>query len=352
MLLFARLGATSFGGPAVHLALMEEEVVTRRGWISRERFLDLVGAANLIPGPNSSELAMHIGWQRGGMAGLVGAGVAFILPAVVLTGLLAWAYTLWGALPALAAPLAGIRAAVLAVIAAAVWRLGRTAVKSRALAGLGALVLGAALLGGGELPLLLAGGVLGACWIAGIPGLGRPGTTAVVEPTLLGLAIYFLKIGSILYGSGYVLVAFLEGGLVERYGWLSRTELLDAVAAGQFTPGPVFSTATFAGYLVAGWPGAGVATIAIFLPSFALVAITRRLADRLRNKPWTAAFLDSVNVAALGLMLAVSIRLAANSLTGPATWTIALAAAGVSVRWPVNPAWIVLGGALLGTALL
>jgi len=332
--------------------MMEEEVVTRRGWISRARFLDLVGAANLIPGPNSSELAMHIGWQRAGMPGLLGAGAAFILPAAALTGLLAWAYTRWGTLPALATPLAGVRAAVLAVIAAAVWRLGRAAVKRRVLAALGVTVLVAALLGAGELPLLLAGGVLGACWIAGIPGLGRSGTTAAVEPTLLGLGIYFLKIGSILYGSGYVLVAFLEGGLVEHYGWLTRAELLDAVAAGQFTPGPVFSTATFAGYLVAGWPGAAVATIGIFLPSFVLVALTRRLADRLRGQPWTAAFLDSVNVAALSLMLAVAVRLAATSLTGPASWAIALAAAAASVRWAVNPAWIVLGGAVLGAVLL
>jgi chromate transporter len=349
--LFFRLGATSFGGPAAHIALMEEAVVTRRGWVSHDEFLDLLGAANLIPGPNSSELAMHLGWQRAGGAGLIVAGLAFIVPAVVITGLLAWTYVRLGSLPAMAGPLIGVRAAVLAVIAAAIWRLGRSAVKSRTLGVLGALVLTMAMLGGNELLLLLAGGVLGACWVAGMPGMGRGPVLGAIVPTLLPLGLFFLKIGSILYGSGYVLVAFLEGGLVERLGWLTRPQLVDAIAAGQFTPGPVLSTATFVGYLLLGWPGAVVATVGIFLPSFVLVALTTRLVSRLRRSPWTAAFLDSVNVAALALMVSVTLHLATIALTGWMTCGIAVVAFLVLARWALNPGWIVLGGLLLGAVL-
>ena len=349
---FVRLGATSFGGPAAHIAIMDEELVRRREWVTRERFLDLLGAANLIPGPNSTELAMHIGWQRGGLPGLVVSGLAFILPAVLVTGVFAWTYVAFGALPALVAPLAGIRAALIAVVLGAVWRLGRTAVRSRTLACLGGLTLVAALIGGNELFLLLAAGVLGATWIAGIPGLRRPGSAAAVEPTLVALLLYFLKIGSVLYGSGYVLIAFLEGGLVDRLHWLTRTELLDAVAAGQFTPGPVLSTATFVGYLIYGWPGAVVATVGIFLPSFILVAVTSPLVGRLRRTPWAAAFLDSVNVAALALMVEVAVRLAADALPGPWSWAIAGVAFLVLSRWSPNPAWIVVGGAAAGALVL
>jgi chromate transporter len=349
---FARLGATSFGGPAAHIALMEEEIVNRRGWLPRERFLDLLGAANLIPGPNSSELAMHVGWQRAGMPGLLISGVAFIGPAVMITSVFAWSYVAYGALPALAAPLGGVRAVLIAVIVGAVWRLGRTAIHSRTLAVEGLLVLTAAILGGNELFLLLSAGVLGACWREGVPGFERPGMIPAVEPTLLALLLYFLKIGSILYGSGYVLIAFLEGGLVDRLHWLTRTELLDAVAAGQLTPGPVLSTATFIGYLVLGWPGAVLATVGIFLPSFGLVALTSPLVGRLRKTPWAAALLDSVNVAALALIIAVAVRLAREALPGVWAWAMAFVAFGVLSRWSVNPAWIVLAGALIGAVTL
>jgi chromate transporter len=282
---------------------------------------------------------------------LVIAGLAFIIPAVVITGALAWAYVRLGSLPAMAGPLSGVRAAVLAVIAAAIWRLGKSAIRSQTLAVLGALVMVAALLGGHELLLLLGGGALGACWVAGIPGLGRGRALGALEPTLLALGLFFLKIGSILYGSGYVLVAFLEAGLVERLGWLTRPQLVDAIAAGQFTPGPVLSTATFAGYLVLGWPGAVVATVGIFLPSFVLVALTTRLVSRLRRSPWTAAFLDAVNVAALGLMVSVTLQLASTALLGWMTAGIAVLAFLVLARWSLNPGWIVLGGLLLGAAL-
>lgn len=349
--LFLRLGATSFGGPAAHIALMEDAVVSRRAWLTREEFLDLLGAANLIPGPNSSELAMHIGWRRAGAVGLCVAGLAFILPAVLITGIFAWMYVRFGNLPALAGPLAGVRAAVLAVIIAAIWRLGKTAVKSRVLAVAGALTLIAALLGGNELLLLLGGGVLGACWIAGVPGFGRGAVLGVIEPTLLALGLFFLKIGSILYGSGYVLFAFLEGGLVQQLHWLTRPQLVDAIAAGQFTPGPVLSTATFVGYLVLGWTGAVVATLGIFVPSFVFVALTSRLVGRLRRSPWSAAFLDAVNVTALGLMVSVTLHLATTALAGPATWGIAGVAFLVLARTKINPGWIVLGGLLSGGLL-
>jgi len=349
--LFLRLGATSFGGPAAHIALMEDAVVTRRGWLTRAEFLDLLGAANLIPGPNSSELAMHIGWRRAGGAGLLVAGFAFILPAVLITGLLAWSYVRFGDLPAMAGPLAGVRAAVLAVIISAIWRLGKTAVKSRVLGIAGSLVLIASLLGGNELFLLLGGGVLGACWIAGVPRFGRGAALRGIEPTLVALGLFFLKIGSILYGSGYVLFAFLESGLVERLHWLTRPQLVDAIAAGQFTPGPVLSTATFVGYLVLGWTGALIATLGIFLPSFVFVALTSRLVGRLRRSPWSAAFLDAVNVAALGLMVSVTLHLATTALTGPPTWGIAALAFLVLARTALNPGWIVLGGLVLGGLL-
>jgi chromate transporter len=351
-LVFGRLGVTSFGGPAAHIALMEEEVVKRREWIPHERFLDLLGLANLVPGPNSSELAMHIGWQRAGFPGLLVAGVAFIAPAIAITSIFAWGYVASGALPALAAPLAGVRAALIAVILGAVWRLGRRAVRSRYLALLGLLVLATALLGGNELYLLLGAGILGACWVQGLPKFRWPGTTAALEPTLLGLTLYCLKIGSILYGSGYVLIAFLQGGLVDRLHWLTRAELLDAVAAGQFTPGPVLSTATFIGYLILGWPGAVLATAGIFLPSFIFVGLTSRLVGRLRKTEWAAAFLDSVNVAALGLMVAVAARLAHDALPGIWTWVIAITAFAVLFRWSVNPAWVVLGSAIVGAVVL
>jgi len=366
LFLFLRLGATSFGGPAAHVAMLQEEVVRRRAWLTPEEFLDLLGAANLIPGPNSTELAMHIGWRRAGAAGLVVAGTSFILPAVAITAGFAWAYVRFGTVPALQGPLAGIRAAVLAVIGIAVWRLGRTAVKSRPLALMGVAVLAAALFGLSEVLLLFAGGVLGACWLAGFPRTGRRGGMLGMVPagllalgtppveaapalaTLTTLGLFFLKVGSVLYGSGYVLIAFLQGGVVERYGWLSRAQLVDAVAAGQFTPGPVLSTATFVGYLVLGPAGSVVATAAIFLPSFVFVALTAPHVDRFRKTPWMAAFLDSVNVAALALMTAVTLQLGRSTLTGPVAWGIALAGLLAALRWAVNPAWLVLGGALVG----
>lgn len=376
--LFLKLGVVAFGGPAAHIAMLEDEVVTRRAWMSRQHFLDLVGATNLIPGPNSTEMTMHVGYERAGWPGLFTAGACFIGPAVLLTGLAAWAYVRFGTLPAVEPLLYGIKPAVLAVILGALWKLGRTAVDGWELAVLGSVVGLAVWFGAGEVPALLGGGLVGMLWLrivrrssetadrwfpvlfltvagqgtgalaAQTAATGGSGTPAVVGISLWKLGLFFLKIGAILYGSGYVLVAFLEGGLVDQLGWLTRAELLDAIAIGQFTPGPVLSTATFIGYLIEGIPGAAVATVGIFLPSFIFVLILNPLIPRLRGSAWLSAFLDAVNVAAVALMAVVLVRLASEVLVDRATWLIALAAAGLVLRYRVNAVWLVLGGALVG----
>ena len=364
--LFFRLGVTAFGGPAAHIGMMEDEVVTRRQWLSRQHFLDLVGATSLIPGPNSTEMTMHIGYERAGWRGLAVAGTCFILPAAVLTGILAWLYVQYGALPGVEPLLVGIKPAVIAIIVTAVYRLGTKAVKNWQLALIGLGVLTAAFLGVDEVVALLVGGVLGALLLRTAAGsaaalllplwsgsgarlwLQGEGETAV---SLWGLGAFFLKIGAILYGSGYVLVAYLEGGLVDQLGWLTQAELIDAIAIGQFTPGPVLTTATFVGYVIAGVPGAIVATLGIFLPSFLFVLLLNPLIPKMRQSAWFAAFLDAVNVAAIGLMVAVLINLGQQTFT---TWqgiVIALLALVASIRFKVNSAWIVLGGAVLGYGL-
>lgn len=363
LLLFGRLGLTSFGGPAAHIAMMETEFVDRRGWLPRQQFLDLLGATNLIPGPNSTELAMHLGYLRRGQRGLVVAGLAFMLPAVVITVLLAWSYVRFGQLPALQAPIAGARAALIAVIVGTVIRLARSALKGSALVVVGLLVLAGSAVGLGELTLLLLGGAIGATWTAGLPRVsdGAPAllpltflvpATSMAGPTLLPLGGFFFKIGATLYGSGYVLIAFLQRGLVADRGWLTPGQLVDAVATGQLTPGPVFSTAAFVGFQLLGIPGALVATVGIFLPSFVFVALTAPHLDRLRRSPWLSAFLDAVNVASLALILAVAARLGRDTLDGIGPIGIALAGGIVVALTRVNLTWVVLGGGLLGWILL
>ncbi len=380
--LFLKLGSIGFGGPAVTIAMMEDEVVTRRKWLSREYFLDLIGTTNLIPGPNATEIAIHVGYLRAGWLGLILGGVCFTVPAALITGAFAWAYVRYGSLPQAAPLLEGIKPAVLAVIAAALSRLGKTAVKSPTLGLMGLAVTLASLLGVNEILALLAGGFLGMLWLrrdglrrllrgtrgGSAPGLYATGllfakasltlggvatlpTAAAATVSLASLGLFFLKIGAVMYGSGYVLVAFLQGGLVQDLGWLSQQQLLDAIAAGQLTPGPLLSTATFIGYLLRGAPGAAIATVAVFLPSFVFVAALSPFVPRIRRSPWAGAFLDAVNVCSLGLMAAVSIKLGVATLrTWPAV-AIALVAAAVAVRWKVNSAWLVLGGALLGWLL-
>ena len=360
-LLFLKLGTIAFGGPAAHIAMMEDEVVRRKKWISEEHFLDLLGATNLIPGPNSTEMAIHIGYLHAGWKGLVLAGLCFILPAVGITLVLADLYVTYGTIPQLQPFIAGIRPAIIALILAAVFRLCKPVVRNRLAIALGVLVVILNLLGADEILLLLASGGLGVLWhyrnrlsqsvsalvaffpIAGSQTIGIPETASVV-----GLGLFFLKIGSVLYGSGYVLVAFLQGGLVDTRHWLTQAQLFDAIAVGQFTPGPVLSTATFIGYVILGIPGAGVATAGIFLPSFIFVLILSRFIPKLRKSPLASGFLDGVNAASLGLMLAVTIVLAGSTLVTPVSWIIFVFAALTVIIWNVNAGWIVGGSALFG----
>lgn len=356
-----KLGLTAFGGPAAHIAMLEDEVVDKRRWVSRQHFLDLVGATNLIPGPNSTEMMMHLGYARAGGLGLIIGGAAFLLPAVAITAALAWIYVEYGTLPQVEPFLVGIKPAVVAVILGAVSRLGRKAVKNVPLATLGALVTAAVLLGVNEIAALAGGAVVGTAALrfdagrSSVLSIGPLVTGGLLETisdaSLTQLGWVFLKVGAILYGSGYVLIAFLEGDLVGRLEWLTQAQLLDAIAVGQFTPGPVLSTATFVGYVVAGLPGAAVATVGIFLPSFAFVRVLNPLVPKLRRRPTTSAFMDAVNVSALGLMAAVTIELGLNALAQPAALGIALASGVVVLGFRVNTAWIVLGGAMAGYAL-
>jgi chromate transporter len=361
-LLFLKLGATSIGGPAVHISMMEEEVVTRRHWLSRAEFLDFLGATNLIPGPNSTEMAIHVGRVRGGWRGLLVAGVSFILPAALMVGVLAWAYVRFGALPQVAGVLYGVKPVVIAVIAQGAFRLGRSAVTSVWLAALGVTALTAS---GFGLDPLLTLGAAGA--VAGFAHLGSGsrsrslvavasaggGLVAGAAPfSLIILFLLMLKIGATMFGGGYVLVAFLRSDFVARLGWLSERQLLDAVAMGQVTPGPLFTTATFIGYVLGGLTGAVLATVAIFLPAFVLVALSGPLVPRLRSSTTAGAVLDGVNVAALALMVVVSAQLARTAVVDRFTLAIAVLSAVLLFRYRVNSAWLILGSAAASGLML
>jgi len=343
---FTRLGLFGFGGPAAHLGMMEADLVERRGWITREHFLDIAGAVNLIPGPNSTEMVIHLGWLRAGWRGMLVAGICFLAPAVLLTGLLGWLYVNYGALPSVQAFIWGIQPAVWALILAAGWRLARTAITGVRQAILAAVVIAAVLLGLNEVLALLLGIALGVLVLA-----PRPRDTAREGASLLFLFLFFLKVGAVLYGTGYVLVAFLEGDLVEAHGLLTRQQLLDAIAAGQLTPGPILSTATFIGYLLHGWAGAVVGTVAIFLPSFVLVAIFGPLLSRLRQSPRAELFLAAVRVAAVALIAAVLLKLGKETLLDWRAALIALLAAVAAIRFKAGAVPLVCGGALLGWVL-
>ena len=363
-LFFLRLGLTAFGGPAAHIAMMEHEVVRRRAWLSREEFLDLLGAANLIPGPSSTELAIFIGYRRAGWVGLLLGGACFILPAALIVGGCAWAYVRFGALPQVASLLYGVKPVVIAIVLQALLGLGRSAVKSWALgaiafgavvasfAGVDALVVLAA---GGTLAMIAKavperGGLRGVA-VPALSTLGRaatPAAAAVASASLLGLFMVFLKVGAVLFGSGYVLLAFLRADLVDHRHWLTESQLLDAVAVGQVTPGPVFTTATFIGYVLHGTTGALVATLGIFLPSFILVAVSGPLVRRLRSSRTAGAFLDGVNVASLALMATVTWHLGRSALTDLLTVAIAGSSALLLLKFRFNSAWLVLAGALAG----
>ena len=364
---FLRLGLIGFGGPAAHIAMMRDDVVRRRRWLDDDAFLDLLGATNLIPGPNSTEMAIHLGYLRAGWPGLVAGGVSFLLPAMLIVMGLAWAYVRYGQLPAAAWLLYGIKPVVLALIANALWALGRRAVRGplTAIVGLGAL--GLSLAGGHEIALLFGGGLVvlvvhslrhrttppaGTALPAVTLGLqAGAGVAAVAAPTLSVLFLTCLKIGAVLYGSGYVLLAFLRADFVTRLGWLTDQQLLDAIAVGQVTPGPLFTSATFIGYLVAGWPGAVAGTLGIFLPSFLFVLLSRPFLPRLRRSPALSALLDGVNISALGLMAAVGLQLARASIVDIPTAALGLGAAALLAWGGINPTWIVLGGGALGAAM-
>ena len=391
---FLKLGCIAFGGPAAHVGLMEEEFVRRRRWLSREEFLDVLGAMNLLPGPNSTEMTIHLGWRRAGWPGFFVGGLAFILPAALITSAVAWFYVRFGALPQGRALLYGVKPTIIAVIALAVIRLARSALRGTRAAVLAVAAFAACACGLDPLAALLAAGALSLLWtrlrggpagaasaaLAALPAAplsasssssaattakaaassssaamaasAAPLAAAAAAPFGLGaLFLFFLKVGGLLYGSGYVLVAFIRGDLVQRWHWLTEAQLLDAVAAGQITPGPLFSTATFVGYLLGGAAGAAVATAAIFVPAFAYVAASAPILPKLRRSPSAAAFLDGVNAAAVALMALVAALLGRAAIVDPFTALLAAACLVAALRFRVNAAWLVLGGALLGLAV-
>jgi chromate transporter len=357
VVVFGTLGFIGFGGPAAHIALMRREVVERRNWLTDQELVDLIGVTNLIPGPNSTEMAMHVGRLRGGGRGLVLAGLAFILPAAAIVLALAWAYVEFGGTPTGTALLYGVKPVVIAIVAVALVAFARTALATPLRIAVALAVALLWLAGVNELVLLAAGAVtiavirLGTShpWTA--VGVALPAAAVgVASVNLVTLAAVFLKAGALLYGSGYVLLAFLRGDLVERLGWLTDAQLLDAVAIGQVTPGPLFTTATFVGYVLAGLPGAVIATTAIFLPAFVFVAIIGPFADRLRKRPLTAALLDGVNAAALGLMGAVSVQLGASALVDPLTVGLALGTFALLLWGHVPSVALVAAGGAIGLA--
>lgn len=366
---FLKLGTIAFGGPAAHLAMMDEEVVNRRQWLSREKLLDLLGMTNLIPGPNSTELAIHIGYDRAGAAGLVVAGVSFILPAMLIVWGLAVLYVRYQTLPTLGWLLYGIKPVIVAIVVQALWKLGKKAIHNRTTAIAGAAVLAGYLIKADEIALLLASGVAVMLvqrlpsrsnrtmqsWVGtlglGIPSLASLPSDRLASVSIAGIFGIFLKIGCVLYGGGYVLFAFLQRELVDHHHWLTAQQLLDAIAIGQVTPGPLFTSATFVGYLLGGHWGALVATIGIFLPGFVLVWAVHPWVTKLRQAAWTSAFLDGVNAAALALMAGVTYSLGQAALVDG--WTIAIAGlSGIMLlRFAINSVWLILAGGLLGLLL-
>jgi chromate transporter len=358
---FLRLGFIAYGGPAAHVAMMEEEFVRRRGWLTRERFLDLLGAVSLLPGPSSTELAIYLGEIRAGLAGLIVAGACFILPAAFLVAALAWAYLQFGAVPEVTGLLFGIKPVVVALIAQAVWTLGKTALRNMPLS---ALALGVVLLAVAGVPavwLLIGAGFF---WMALREGKRLAGNRAALGAWIglgtgsaggafgaLPIFFYFLKIGAVLVGSGYVLLPVLRSDLVVKLHWLSDAQLLDAVAVSQATPGPFFTVATFIGYILAGWKGAALATLGMFLPAFVYVAATSSFLPRLRQSPFAAAFLDGVNAAAVALMAYVGLQFGRAALINTPAVILAVLSSMLVFRYKINSTWLVLGGAAAGIVL-
>ncbi|HTC40966.1 MAG TPA: chromate efflux transporter [Candidatus Acidoferrales bacterium] len=354
-----RLGFVAFGGPPVHFAMMEERFVRTKNWLNRERFLDLIGAVNLLPGPSSTELTIYLGEVRGGFAGLLVAGACFILPSAVMVAALAWAYEKFGKLPQVEGLLFGIKPVVVALIIPALWNLGRVALKNSGLIMLAVAVVLLAALGVNVITLLVCAGLF---WMVvqqarsqsklsagGMLGLFPGGACGALGG--LPIFLYFLKIGAVVFGSGYVLLAVLRADLVVRLHWLTDAQLLDAIAVSQATPGPYFTVSTFIGYLLGGWKGAGLATIGMFLPAFAYVAATAKFLPRIRKSPFAGAFLDGVNAAAVALMATVSWQFGHAALVNVPAIILGLASLLLVIRYKVNSAWLVLGGAITGILL-
>lgn len=368
---FLKLGFTGFGGPAVHIAMMEEELVRRRAWLTRDEFLDLVSASNLIPGPNSTELALHVGLCRAGWKGFATAGACFILPAMAIVMAMAWAYVNFGQLPGIQGLLTGVKPVILAILGCAVWNLlkGWRRQPRFLILTLTCVILSS--LGIAEVPILIASGLMALIgsefgrhdaknWVLicvmvtanclaltthASPFATPEGSVPYNDSRLF---LFFLKVGSVLYGTGYALIAFLDGDLVQRYGWINSTQLVDAIAVGQFTPGPVFTTATFVGYLLSGPRGAILATVGIFLPAFVFVFFSQPLLKRLKSLPRFRHFLDGLNCASLGLLIAATFKLIPVAVTDFTTASLALACALILLVFRVNSAWLILIGALLG----
>jgi len=352
-LVFLKLGVIGFGGPAAHVALMRREIVERRRWVSEKRFLELFGAANLIPGPSSTELGMMLGYEQGGWPGLLVSGVCFIVPAMSIVLVLAALYVRYGSTPQTGWVLYGVGPVIIAVIVDALWQLGRRALASAPMIALAVAVFTLYLAGVEPVLLLFGAGVVvmlvrNAERMRSSSAVLLPIPLVAAGPSLGSIFLEFLKLGAVVYGSGYVLLAFLRSDLVERLHWVTSKQLVDAVAIGQVTPGPVFTTATFIGYLIRGFAGGLVATAGIFLPAFVLSAIVYTMLPRLRRSPWAAAFLDGVTVGGLGLMAGVTLQLGRIVLADVATVVLAVVAFVVLRRYQPNSAWLVLGGAALG----
>jgi chromate transporter len=373
--LFLKLGVTGFGGPVAHIAMIEDEVVKRRQWLTQEYFLDLLGATNLIPGPNSTEMAIHIGYIYAGWLGLVVSGISFILPAVLITGVFAFTYVSYGSVPEFSPLLYGIKPVVLAIILNAVFGLGKKALKNKQLLIIAVLVALVNYFGKvNEVITLLLGGILGMIWLHNIATHSDKQTNLLITALTLGttlpkvtltptvsiwqLGLFFLKVGSVLFGGGYLLIAFLQGELVDQYHWLTQQQLLDAIAIGQFTPGPILSTATFIGYIISGLPGAIVATVGIFLPSFLFVVLLNPVIPWLRKSPWTRGFLDAVNASAVALMIVTTLQIGVKTLDLARfplldlfSVFMFLIAAVLITRFRINAPWLVLGGGLISMGL-
>ncbi len=358
--LFAKLGAISFGGPAAHIAMMEKEVVKKRKWMTQEHFLDLIGATNLIPGPNSTEMAIHCGYIRAGKLGLWIAGICFIFPAVAITLIFAWFYKQYGSLPAVEPFLYGIKPAVIAIILDAVFHFGKKALKNWQLGCIGLFVIAAVLIGANVILIILIAGLTGILWFGKLSNSVKsifPLILFQVQSTLASfsttsLFLVFLKIGSVLFGSGYVLFGYLDSELVRNLGWITRQQLMDAVAVGQFTPGPVLSSAAFIGFQIDGIMGAVAATVGIFLPSFIFILILNPLIPKLRKSKIASAFLDSVNIASVAIMLAVTIQMGFTVLIDWKVWLIALLGivSLLSLK-NINSVWVIAGGVIIGYLL-